>query len=100
MEMCRLSTAHVRIGVPLPGNVYDSAGNMLLSKGHVPDNQEQIDTLMTRGMYVEIGVFEALFKPMFAATTAPVMQKKFDPFLARDALKISLNRLLRGVLDD
>ena len=99
MEMCRLSTAHVRIGVPLPGNVYDSADHMLLSKGHVPDNQEQIDALMTRGMYVEIGVFEALFKPMFAATTAPVMQKKFDPFLARDALKISLNRLLRGVLD-
>lgn len=27
------------------------------------------------------------------------MQKKFDPFLARNALKISLNRLLRGVLD-
>jgi len=87
MEMCRLSTAHVRIDVPLPGNVYDSADHM------------QIDALMTRGMYVEIGVFEALFKPMFAATTAPVMQKKFDPFLARDALKISLNRLLRGVLD-
>ena len=97
--MCRLSTAHVRIGVPLPGNVYDSAGQMLLSRGYVPDSQEQIDALMTRGMFVEIGVFEALFKPMFAATAAPVMQKKFDPFLARNALKISLNRLQRGVLD-
>ena len=85
--------------MPLPGNVYDSAGQMLLSRGYVPDSQEQIDALMTRGMFVEIGVFEALFKPMFAATASPVMQKKFDPFLARNALKISLNRLQRGVLD-
>ena len=99
METCRLSTAHVRIGVPLPGNVYDSAGQMLLSKGYVPDSQEQIDALMARGMYVELSVFEALFKPMLTTSAAPAMQKKFDPFLARNALKISLNRLLRGVLD-
>ena len=38
METCRLSTAQVRIGVPLPGNVYDSAGQMLLSKGYVPES--------------------------------------------------------------
>ncbi len=99
METCRLSTAHVRIGVPLPGNVYDSAGQMLLSKGYVPESQAQIDALMARGMYVEISVFEALFKPMLTASAAPAMQKKFDPFLARNALKISLNRLLRSVLD-
>ena len=43
METCRLNSAHVRIGVPLPGNVYDSAGQLLLSKGHVPENQAQID---------------------------------------------------------
>lgn len=99
METCRLSTAHVRIGVPLPGNVYDGEGKLLLSKGYVPESQAQIDVLLSRGMYVEISVFEALFKPMFAASAPPPMQKKFDPFLVRNALKISLNRLLRGVLD-
>lgn len=99
METCRLSTAHVRIGVPLPGNIYDDAGQLLLSKGHVPDSQSQIDLLLSRGMYVEISVFEALFKPHSQATEAPVIQQKFDPFLQRNALKISLNRLQRGVLD-
>ena len=99
METCRLSTAHVRIGVALPGNVYDGEGRLLLSKGYMPESQSQIDLLLSRGMYVEISVFEALFKPMFAASALPPMQKKFDPFLVRDALKISLNRVLRGVLD-
>lgn len=99
METCRLSTSHVRIGVPLPGNVYDSTGQMLLSKGYVPDSQEQIDALMARGMFVELSVFEAAFKPMLATSTAPVAQRKFDPFLSRNALKISLNRLLRSILD-
>ena len=99
METCRLNSAHVRIGVPLPGNVYDNAGQLLLSKGYIPDSQSQIDVLLSRGMYVEISVFEELFKPSFAATAAPELQKKFDPFLVRNALKISLNRLQRAVLD-
>ena len=102
METCRLNSAHVRIGVPLPGNVYDSAGQLLLSKGHVLENQAQIDALLARGMYVEVSVFEALFKPSASAAAAPPpeqLQKKYDPFLVRDALKISLNRIQRGILD-
>ncbi len=99
MQTCRLSTSHVRIGMPLPGNVYDGEGKLLLSKGYLPESQSQIDLLLARGMYVEISVFEALFKPIGAASAAPAMQKKFDPFLVRNALKISLNRVLRGVLD-
>ena len=102
METCRLNSAHVRIGVPLPGNVYDSAGQLLLSKGHVLENQAQIDALLARGMYVEVSVFEALFKPSASAAAAPPpeqLQKKHDPFLVRDALKISLNRIQRGILD-
>lgn len=98
METCQLSTSHVRLGVPLPGNVYDSAGMLLLSKGHILDNQAHIDHLLARGMYVEVSVFEAMFKTSSAAP-APVIENKFDPFLARNTLKISLNRLLRGVID-
>jgi HD-GYP domain-containing protein (c-di-GMP phosphodiesterase class II) len=98
METCRLSTIHVRLGVPLPGNVYDSAGQLLLSKGHVLDSQSQIDLLLARGMYVELSVFEAMFKPL-SSGAATVIEKKFDPFLVRNTLKISLNRLQRGVLD-
>jgi hypothetical protein len=88
----------VRLGVPLAGNVHDESGNMLLSKGQILDTQSQLDTLLERGMYVEISVFEAQFRSL-SASQPPVIEKKFDPFLARNTLKISLNRLLRGVLD-
>jgi HD-GYP domain-containing protein (c-di-GMP phosphodiesterase class II) len=71
---------------------------MLLSKGQILDTQSQLDTLLERGMYVEISVFEAQFRSL-SASQPPVIEKKFDPFLARNTLKISLNRLLRGVLD-
>lgn len=98
IETCRLNTGHVRLGVPLPGNVYDESGNMLLSKGQILDAQSQLDSLLARGMYVEISVFEAQFKAGVSGPP-PVIEKKFDPFLVRDTLKISLNRLQRGVLD-
>ena len=98
METCRLSSSHIRPGVPLPGNVYDEAGHLLLSKGYVPASQDQIDQLLSRGMYVEISVFEAHYRSM-ATDDMPVAENKFDPFLTRNSLKISLNRLLRSVLD-
>lgn len=98
METCRLSTSHVKVGAPLPGNVYDEAGRMLLSKGQILDSQTQLETLLERGMYVEISVFESHFRGA-ASGAPPVAEKKLDPFLVRDSLKISLNRLQRGVLD-
>ena len=98
MELCRLNSLHVRMGVPLPGSVYDEAGQLLLSKGHILDSQGQIDELLSRGMYVDVSVFEALFKGA-SAEHATVIENKFDPFLVRNTLKITLNRLLRGVLD-
>ena len=98
MELCRLNSLHVRMGVPLPGSVYDEAGQLLLSKGHILDSQGQIDELLSRGMYVDVSVFEALFKGT-SAEHVTVIENKFDPFLVRNTLKITLNRLLRGVLD-
>jgi HD-GYP domain-containing protein (c-di-GMP phosphodiesterase class II) len=88
----------VRLGVPLPGNVHDENGNMLLSKGQILNTQSQLDTLLERGMYVETSLFEAQFRAL-TSNQPPVIEKKFDPFLARNTQKISLNRLLRGVLD-
>lgn len=99
METCRLSASHVRLGVPLPGNVYDDAGQMLLSKGHVLNSQSQLDALLARGMYVDIATFDANFKAQSGTGAASVAEKKFDPFLLRGALKTRLHRLMRGILE-
>ncbi|OQA30857.1 MAG: hypothetical protein BWY57_02615 [Betaproteobacteria bacterium ADurb.Bin341] len=97
METCRLNANHVHIGVPLPGDVYDEHGQLLLSKGQILNSQAQLDHLLERGLYVELRLFEAHFKPS-AASPLPV-ENKFDPFLVRGTMKLSLNRLLRGITD-
>jgi HD-GYP domain-containing protein (c-di-GMP phosphodiesterase class II) len=100
METYRLSTSHVKLGEPLPGDVYDESGKMLLSKGYVLASQTQIDSLLSRGMYVDIATFEACFRPPGAGGSAPAATvSKFDPFLVRSTFKIRLHRLLRCSLD-
>jgi len=99
IETCRLSKSHVQLGVALPGNVYDEHGTMLLSKGQVLDSDAQLTALLERGMYVEIGVFNAQFRQASAAPEPRTVEHKFDPFLVRETMKPGLNRLLRGVID-
>lgn len=72
---------------------------MLLSKGQVLDSETQLAALMERGMYVEIGVFNAQFRQASAAPDPRAVEHKFDPFLVRETMKPGLNRLLRGIID-
>jgi len=96
MERSRLTSSHVHVGTPLPGAVYDEPGNLLLNKGYTIKDQEQLDALLGRGMYVDIEAFNNIFRPASSAAAPP--ERKFDPFAIRDALKIRLNRSLRGLL--
>ena len=43
----------VKIGALLPWNVYDRDGLLLLSKGHVVENEHQLDQLLLRGAFVD-----------------------------------------------
>ncbi|MGE5384313.1 MAG: HD-GYP domain-containing protein [Betaproteobacteria bacterium] len=81
--------------MPLPGSVYDEHGHMLLAKGQMLESQYQLDELLARGLYVEVALFEAHFK--HSAGAAPAPEDKFDPFLVRATMKLSLNRLLHGI---
>lgn len=49
----RLSTTDLRPGIKLPWPVYDQEGNLLLRKGYVLSNEEQICSLVARGLYFE-----------------------------------------------
>jgi HD-GYP domain-containing protein (c-di-GMP phosphodiesterase class II) len=91
----RLSASHIKLGRPLPGDVYDEHGHLLLSSGFVIENESQLETLLSRGLYVDIATFQAHFGNS-AAAAAPEA-RKFDPFLLRDSLKKRLNRALRGL---
>lgn len=58
MKLLKLCEQEVIIGHPLPWAVYNGAGQLLLNKGFVLNNQDQVDTLMERGVYADADDYE------------------------------------------
>lgn len=54
MKVIRLPQAKVQLGIPLPWNVRDQQGNLLLSKGHILANEAQVEQLLERGAFVDV----------------------------------------------
>lgn len=75
MKLLRLCAQQLKVGEPLPWNVRNEPGHLLLGKGFVLADQAQIDTLLERGVFVDQDEFEAHQRAMKAAQS----QKK-DPF--------------------
>ena len=59
MKLLRLCATQIRLNEPLPWNVRNEPGALLLSKGFLIKEQHQIDTLLDRGVYVDQEEFEA-----------------------------------------
>ena len=59
MKVLRLPRAKAEIGVPLPWNVRDEQGVLLLSKGHVIASEQQLEQLLTRGAFVDVEEIKA-----------------------------------------
>jgi len=53
MEKHRIMMADLIIGEPLPWDVFDAAGKLLLVKGHVLRNERQIESLVDRGLFID-----------------------------------------------
>ncbi len=92
METQRLTADHVKLGIPLPGDVYDEAGRLLLSTGFVITDQPMLEALLERGMYVDIRTLAAFHR---GSNEVPEAERTFDPFQIRDSLRKRLNRVLR-----
>ncbi len=54
MKVLRLPRSKVHLGAPLPWNVRDEAGQLLLSKGHFILNEHQLEELLERGAFVDV----------------------------------------------
>jgi HD-GYP domain-containing protein (c-di-GMP phosphodiesterase class II) len=53
MAQRRVGRADLAVGRPLPWDVYDVGGQLLLSKGHRIDSEEQLERLIAEGMFVK-----------------------------------------------
>jgi HD-GYP domain-containing protein (c-di-GMP phosphodiesterase class II) len=60
VKMLRLPRAKVQIGAPLPWNVRDEQGLLLLSRGHVVESEHQLDQILERGAFVDVDEVRAV----------------------------------------
>lgn len=58
-ELHRLRPNQLQVNEPLPWNVVDRSGQLLLRKGYVIQRDTQIDQLLERGMYVDAEEYRA-----------------------------------------
>jgi len=54
VKVLRLPRSKVQLGAPLPWNVRDEQGRLLLSKGHLIMDERQLDELLERGAFVDV----------------------------------------------
>lgn len=60
MQLLRLDTKQIKIGTPLPFNVRDEWGHLLLACGQVVNSEAQLHGLMERGMSADIEEIKTL----------------------------------------
>lgn len=92
MAQYRISMSDILIGEPLPWNVYDANGSLLLKKGYLVERRQQVEALVERGLYAETSSSSAsrgADVPSKEEETPSVLQ------LVNDAEK-KLERLLFG----
>lgn len=87
--MNRLNASHIKLGKPLPWDVFDEQNNLLLRKGFVVERQSLLDGLLERGLFVSEDDFAAVTTPR-----APEAQA-FNPFWLWDDIFSKLVYLLK-----
>lgn len=88
MKLLRLCAHHIRLNEPLPWNVRNEPGHLLLGKGFLLTEQSQIDTLLERGVFVDLDEFEEHLRAQQA-------QPPKDPFALWAQILKRTGQLLR-----
>ncbi|MBS1208304.1 MAG: hypothetical protein H6R19_702 [Proteobacteria bacterium] len=90
-ETLKLRTDQLHRDHPLPWDVFDSTGRLLLRKGFVIEREAQIESLMERGMYVDAAMFHA--SPALPGITSAV---RHDPIRDWEDLQAHLGIALQS----
>jgi HD-GYP domain-containing protein (c-di-GMP phosphodiesterase class II) len=101
VQLLKLVQSKVQVGVPLPWNVRNSDGNLLLARGHIIQSDEQLETLLDRGAYVDADEVRALARAA-AAAGGGLKTSKHPPSLFElwDQTVLRLEGLLKSAGQD
>ena len=73
----KIDTQDIVIGVPLPWNIYDSQGRLLLCKNYIINSKSQINRLLERGLFREQFVEEKYELPVRNEPLTPFDQMAY-----------------------
>lgn len=71
-------SAQVRTGVPLPWNVRDEQGSLLLSRGHLLESDTVVQKLLARGVFVDSEEIQKLAGDSSSPVAAATFFDRFD----------------------
>jgi len=79
----RISLSAIVVGQPLPWDVMDSAGKLLLRKGHIIEKLSLAQALVERGMYIQSGSADMRGAPPPTKTEAPSVIRTINLIVRR-----------------
>lgn len=56
MELSKIREGDLRIGAPVPWNLYDEGGQLLLARGMMLETERQLEVLLERGLYRDLPI--------------------------------------------
>lgn len=89
----RINVDDIRLEVPLPWDVFDSQGVLLLHKGYVLSSQRQMEALIARGVFADFTGTESVEEPVVATSSLP-KKEKFSVLRVINEVNKSLETLL------
>lgn len=94
MAQRRIGIAEIKIGSPLPWDVYDGTRKLLLSKGFIVESARQAEALVERGLFAE-----AAPSAKTSIVDAPPPKKTEPPSVLRllNAANTQLEKLFNGI---
>ena len=96
MQLLKLVQSQVRLGEPLPWGVRDAQGQLLLARGRVIADLDQLEALLERGAFVDIEEVRAAAK----AAEATAAKRPLSLFALWERTLWQLDRLLRGCAEE
>lgn len=97
MQMLRLVPGQLKVGAPLPFNVRDEQGQLLLARGHVLASEPQLQALLARGLYAGAEEVRALRN---TRSDVPPDTRKRTLFDLWEEAIWRLDRLLKSLVEE
>jgi HD-GYP domain-containing protein (c-di-GMP phosphodiesterase class II) len=78
MQLLKLLASHIKVGAPLPFNVRDEFGHLLLAVGQVITSERQQETLLRRGVHADVEELKALAAGKAVKAQAPTLMARWS----------------------